>query len=103
LRTSPDNTSALPTGSGVESVCSLCGGTGYFGRLVLAEGQQLEDPELAAAFLQRADARRLQLLASAQGAIGLQQRAQRAVEEGRTSHEEVFRVMGRGYQQLQNS
>ncbi|MFM7040215.1 MAG: GspE/PulE family protein [Planctomycetaceae bacterium] len=101
--TSPDNFSGFPTESSLASVCSRCGGTGYFGRLVLAESQQLEDPELAAAFLQRADARHLQSLASAQGVISLQQRAQQAVQEGRTSHEEVFRVMGRGFQMLQNS
>jgi type II secretory ATPase GspE/PulE/Tfp pilus assembly ATPase PilB-like protein len=73
---------------------------GYLGRMVLAESLQLDDADLSAAFLQRADARRLQSLAVAGGLVTLQQRAQQAVQEGRTSHEEVFRVMGRGVQTM---
>ncbi|MFM7057015.1 MAG: GspE/PulE family protein [Planctomycetota bacterium] len=94
-QSSPDKISGSATGVEAASVCHVCGGVGYFGRLVLAEGLQLEDGEFSAAFLQRADVRRLRLLAAAAGQVTLQQRAERAVQEGRTSQEEVFRVMGR--------
>ncbi|MEY3175379.1 MAG: Type traffic warden ATPase [Planctomycetota bacterium] len=95
---SPDKFSGSQTQPHLDPACSTCGGTGYFGRLVLAESLQLEDPGLSAAFLQRADARQLQTLAAAHGAVTLQHRAQQAVLAGRTSPEEVFRVMGRGTQ-----
>ncbi|MFM8474707.1 MAG: GspE/PulE family protein [Planctomycetaceae bacterium] len=95
-QSSPDKSGHLRTGSAAAVVCTVCGGTGYFGRLVLAESLQLDDADLSAAFLQRADARRLQSLAVAGGLVTLQQRAQQAVQEGRTSPAEVFRVMGRG-------
>jgi type II secretory ATPase GspE/PulE/Tfp pilus assembly ATPase PilB-like protein len=95
-----DKDTGTRTESGAGPVCSNCGGTGYFGRLVLAEGLQLDDAEFSAAFLQRADARRLRSLAAAQGLVTLQQRAQQAVKEGRTSDAEVFRVMGRGVENI---
>lgn len=99
-QSSSDNFTGFRTGSGAVPACSRCGGTGYFGRLVLAEGLQLDDAEFSAAFLQRADARRLRSLAGAQGLVSLQQRAEQAVKEGRTSAAEVFRVMGRGVENI---
>jgi type II secretory ATPase GspE/PulE/Tfp pilus assembly ATPase PilB-like protein len=97
---SSDKDSISRTRSPAAAVCAACGGMGYLGRMVLAESLQLDDADLSAAFLQRADARRLQSLAVAGGLVTLQQRAQQAVQEGRTSHEEVFRVMGRGVQTM---
>ena len=74
--------------------CEACGGTGYRGRMVLAE---LLDPErlgLGPAILARADVREIEQQALRAGMIGRWRRACLAIEEGRTSPAEVRRVLG---------
>ncbi|MEY2726452.1 MAG: Type traffic warden ATPase [Planctomycetota bacterium] len=89
---------AIPTPTTLHKTCSTCGGTGFHGRLVLAEGLRLDSQELVDAFLQRADARRLQSLAARQDLVTLEQRAHHAVTAGQTTREEVLRVLGSGTQ-----
>jgi general secretion pathway protein E len=74
--------------------CESCGGSGYRGRMILAE---LLDPEklgLGPAILARADVRVLEAEALRGGMIGRWGRACLAIEEGRTSPAEVRRVLG---------
>ena len=74
--------------------CESCGGTGYRGRMILAE---LLDPErlgLGPAILAKADIRALEREALQAGMIGRWRRACLAIEEGRTSPAEVRRVLG---------
>jgi general secretion pathway protein E len=74
--------------------CEACGGSGYRGRMILAE---LLDPEklgLGPAILARADVRVLEAEALRAGMVGRWQRACLAIEEGRTSAAEVRRVLG---------
>ncbi len=74
--------------------CEACRGAGYLGRMVLAELLEPESLRLGPAILDRADVRRLEALALAQGMAGRWERARRAVAEGRTSPAEVRRVLG---------
>jgi general secretion pathway protein E len=74
--------------------CEACGGSGYRGRMILAE---LLDPEklgLGPAILARADVRVLEAQALQGGMIGRWRRACLAIEQGRTSPAEVRRVLG---------
>ncbi len=74
--------------------CASCGGTGYRGRMVLAE---LLDPErlgLGQAILARADVREVERQALRAGMVGRWRRACEAIEAGRTSPAEVRRVLG---------
>ncbi len=74
--------------------CEVCGGTGYRGRMVLAE---LLDPErlgIGPAILARADVREIERQALRAGMVGRWKRACQAIEEGRTSAAEVRRVLG---------
>jgi type II secretory ATPase GspE/PulE/Tfp pilus assembly ATPase PilB-like protein len=82
------NAAFLPVG------CKTCHGTGYRGRLPIAEILMLDLPSLAEAVLDRMDAVQLQEIATDSGMILLDQRACRAVEEGLTSPAEVVRVLG---------
>lgn len=74
--------------------CDRCAGTGYSGRLLIAEMLRLADPALAQAVLQRADATVLEQIAVQGGMIRLFDRAVQAVEAGLTSPAEVRRVLG---------
>ncbi|MGE0533372.1 MAG: GspE/PulE family protein [Pirellulales bacterium] len=74
--------------------CATCHGTGYDGRLPMAELLRLDDPELGRAILERADAPRLEALAVAAGMTTSYARAVAAVAEGITSPAEVRRVFG---------
>jgi len=74
--------------------CDACGGTGYRGRMVLAEMIEPERLGLGPGILARADVRQLEAEALRAGMIGRWQRACRAIEEGRTSPAEVRRVLG---------
>jgi len=74
--------------------CDVCGGSGYRGRMILAE---LLDPEklgLGPAILARADVRVLEAEALRGGMISRWSRACQAIEEGKTSPAEVRRVLG---------
>ncbi len=74
--------------------CEACQGTGYRGRMVLAEMLEPEPAGLGPAILARADVRRLEALAAEAGMVGRWDRARRAVAEGRTSPAEIRRVCG---------
>jgi len=79
------------------SGCPSCGGSGYQGRILLAEMLALKPSaaaELGRAILARADTTVLEPLAVGAGMISLRQRAVRAVEAGLTSPAEVRRVLG---------
>ena len=71
--------------------CEHCGGTGYHGRLVIAEMLTLDDP-LRQAVLAHATATELHRLAVEQGMRTLYQDGVRKALEGRTTLEEVIRV-----------
>ena len=74
--------------------CDRCGGTGYRGRLVLAEMLIPEPTELGRAILSRTDVAQLEALAVASGMVSRWQRARLAIEAGLTSPAEVRRVLG---------
>jgi type II secretory ATPase GspE/PulE/Tfp pilus assembly ATPase PilB-like protein len=74
--------------------CEQCSGTGYRGRVVLAEVLEPEPLGLGPAILERADARVLEQAAVEAGMVPLEQRAIAAVEAGTTSPAEVRRVLG---------
>ncbi len=74
--------------------CNLCGGTGYRGRLVLAETLALSRSELARAILARSETAVIERLAAEAGTVSRWQRACRMVEEGLTSPAEVRRILG---------
>lgn len=76
--------------------CPACRGTGYRGRLPLAEMLALDFEPLAAAVLDQRDATALQTLAEQAGMIPLAQRATAAVAAGETSPAEIRRVLGFG-------
>jgi type II secretory ATPase GspE/PulE/Tfp pilus assembly ATPase PilB-like protein len=74
--------------------CDACHGTGYQGRMLLAEMFTAERNELGRAILSRSDAARLEALAVEAGMVTRWQRACQAVEAGLTSPAEVRRVLG---------
>jgi general secretion pathway protein E len=76
--------------------CDECGGTGYRGRLVLAEMLTVERTELGRAILSRSDTATLERLAVESGMVTRWQRACDAVRDGQTSPAEVRRVLGFG-------
>lgn len=74
--------------------CDACRGTGYQGRLVLAELLVPDDGDLGRAVLDRADVATLEAAAQRAGMTDRWARARQAVEAGLTSPEEVRRVLG---------
>ena len=74
--------------------CEECGGSGYRGRMILAELLHPEKLGLGPAILARADVRFLEREALQAGMIGRWRRACLAIEAGRTSAAEVRRVLG---------
>jgi general secretion pathway protein E len=78
----------------VAAGCDACLGTGYHGRLVLAELLIPDDADLGRAILARADVSRLEEAALRGGMIGRWERARAAVEAGLTDPAEVRRVLG---------
>ncbi len=73
--------------------CPACHGTGYRGRLLLAEMLE-QNSVVAAAILNRFDTTRLQAAAARAGMRTLGQRACDAVEAGLTTPDEIRRVLG---------
>jgi general secretion pathway protein E len=87
----------LPAAIGWTAVgCEQCGGSGYRGRMVLAEMFTADATELGRAILSKSDAADLERLAMAAGMTTRWQRALAAVEEGLTSPAEIRRVLGFG-------
>ncbi len=82
------NCARLPVG------CADCGGSGYRGRIALAEMLTLQHNALAGAILARDDQARLERLAIESGMTPLIRRACEAIEAGITSPAEVRRVLG---------
>ena len=74
--------------------CEACRGTGYAGRIVLAELLLPHSEDVGRAVLDRADVRRLEAVAIGAGMTTRWDRALQAVEDGRTSPAEVRRVLG---------
>ena len=74
--------------------CGNCNGTGYHGRLLLAELLIPNDPAVGRAILDRIDATELHALAVKAGMNSISQRVQEAVAAGRTSPAEARRVLG---------
>ena len=94
-RAGPTISSACPCATpGCRAAATLCRGTGYLGRTVLAELLLPETEELARAVLALSDVRRLEQVAVAAGMIDRWERACVAVEQGLTSPAEVRRILG---------
>ncbi|HPM83148.1 MAG TPA: GspE/PulE family protein [Candidatus Anammoximicrobium sp.] len=90
--------------------CEQCHGTGYHGRMILAEMLQAECSDLGRAILDRSDTGRLEQLAIQAGMVTRWQRALEAVQAGMTSPQEIRRVLGfshygdvRGTQEQENT
>ncbi len=80
---------------GTQTPCEVCSGTGYRGRFVLAEHLTPDNPCLSASVLDRADTGTLESIATEGGMTTLSERSKEIVATGRTSMEEVYRVLGR--------
>ncbi|MEZ6124847.1 MAG: GspE/PulE family protein [Planctomycetaceae bacterium] len=78
--------------------CRTCGGTGYFGRFLMAELLNPDQPDVARSILDRADVQQLQRAAEGSGLQTLRERCHQAVQSGLTTAEEVFRILGRNEQ-----
>lgn len=90
-----DDRLGLPVTSARLTVgCSACQGTGYKGRMLIAEMLLPDQSDVGRAILSRDDSSKLEQLAAAAGMVTQQQRAIAAVEAGRTSPAEVRRVFG---------
>lgn len=76
--------------------CSLCGGTGYHGRIALAEALRPEHGQVGQAVLARSDVGQLEAAALADGMVSRWGVAARLVESGATSPAEVRRILGLG-------
>ena len=74
--------------------CDLCAGTGYRGRLVLAELLHPDGNEIGRAIINRRPASEIQEIAIQEGFLCVGRRATLAISEGRTSPIEVRRVLG---------
>ncbi|MGZ0169690.1 MAG: GspE/PulE family protein [Planctomycetales bacterium] len=74
--------------------CEKCRGTGYHGRLLLAEFLRTESSEVGRAILSQSDADELESLAVSAGMKTRWDRAIEAVGSGQTSPAEVRRVFG---------
>lgn len=75
--------------------CDQCAGTGYRGRLLLAELLTLDAP-LRQAILARSDTATLEAVANRPGRQTLRAAAARAVADGLTTPHEIERVLGPG-------
>jgi general secretion pathway protein E len=92
---SPDDFFGLPVRQARVPVgCDRCRGTGYLGRIVLAELLTPQAEEFGRAVLARSDVHRLEAVAVAAGMIDRWERACVAVEQGLTSPAEVRRILG---------
>lgn len=81
-------------GARVAVGCESCGGTGYRGRMVLAEMLRPDWPGVGEAILARADVGRIEQAAVAAGMVTRWQRAEQAVDAGLTAPAEIRRVLG---------
>jgi len=84
----------LPTG------CPNCLGTGYVGRILIAEMLRIEQTGIPQAILARNDAQTIERIATAAGMRTQWQQAEDAVAAGLTSPAEMRRVLGFGDSQI---
>jgi type II secretory ATPase GspE/PulE/Tfp pilus assembly ATPase PilB-like protein len=84
-----------PACHGPPAGCDACAGTGYKGRLLLAELLTLDAP-LRQAILARSDTATLEAVAGRSGRRALRAAAADAVAAGRTTPAEIERVLGPG-------
>jgi type II secretory ATPase GspE/PulE/Tfp pilus assembly ATPase PilB-like protein len=80
----------------VPAGCDRCGGTGYRGRLLIAEMLLPDRNEVGAAILARSDVAGIECAAVDTGMVTRWQRALELVENGQTSAAEIRRVLGVG-------
>jgi general secretion pathway protein E len=73
--------------------CGRCNGTGYSGRIAIAELLTVDD-EIRQASLERADAMRIEQIARAKGVVPLLLAGAKKVIAGETTLNELFRVTG---------
>jgi type II secretory ATPase GspE/PulE/Tfp pilus assembly ATPase PilB-like protein len=66
--------------------CEVCAGTGYKGRLLLAELLHPDSKNVGRAILARSDAAEIQEIAQKSGFLSISQRAMTAVREGKIRH-----------------
>jgi general secretion pathway protein E len=78
---------------GTNGACTACAGAGYRGRLLIAELLTL-DAAMRAAILAKSDTEALEAVAIQTGWRSIRAAANDAVAEGRTTAEEVMRVLG---------
>ena len=76
--------------------CDACAGTGFLGRMVLAEILLIDQSDVGRAILSRSSAGEIEQHARRSGMIDRWQRACTAIEGGQTSPAEVRRVLGLG-------
>ena len=74
--------------------CPECRGTGYRGRVALAEILVPGSPELSQAIRGQADVNRLEAIARQAGMVSLFERAHHVIESGLSDPAEVRRVLG---------
>jgi type II secretory ATPase GspE/PulE/Tfp pilus assembly ATPase PilB-like protein len=84
----PIETARIPAG------CANCGGSGYSGRILIAELLTFESEELGMAILHRSESSRLARIAIEHGMASLWRQSLQMVELGQTSPREVRRVLG---------
>lgn len=73
--------------------CERCAGTGYYGRLLLAELLTIDEP-LRQAILAKSDTLTLEKAAQRPGRPTIWTAADRAVDDGLTTAEEIARILG---------
>ncbi len=78
----------------VATGCDACQGTGYSGRMLMAEWLELQSAEVVAAVLDRSDAAAIRRFAVRSGQVTLGQRGVEAVQAGLTTPAEIRRVFG---------
>ena len=83
-----------PNVTRVAAGCQACSGTGYHGRLVLAELLVTGPSKIGRSILQQEDTATLQNMAVQAGMTTIAGRALQAVNDGLTSPQEVRRVLG---------
>ncbi|MCL2349258.1 MAG: Flp pilus assembly complex ATPase component TadA [Planctomycetaceae bacterium] len=74
--------------------CDKCSGTGYYGRILLAEALPLENDEVMRTLLDRRETQTIEQIAVEHGMISMSARAMSLVEAHVTSPHEIRRVFG---------
>jgi type II secretory ATPase GspE/PulE/Tfp pilus assembly ATPase PilB-like protein len=74
--------------------CPTCNGTGFSGRAIITEFMDLRHANMGPAILQKADCREIYRVAIGSGMSPLLEQATEMVRQGKTSPDEVRRVLG---------